>query len=107
MSSIFGPLRSHAAARGMRKQARRYGGIGTAAHVVEPGRVDALVTDVHTRWGLAGVRDLGRAGLNVIALGHDPAAAGVWSRHAAAWAVGPDSAGEPERFARGIGELAE
>src|SRR4051812_44352524 len=101
MTSIIRALRSHSAAE------RRVPRLRTPERAPRPGRVDALVTDVHTRWGLAGVRDLGRAGLRVLAVGHQQSAAGVWSRHAASWALGPDSITEPEDFVRGIVELGE
>lgn len=51
----------------------------------------ALVTHAHSRAAVAGVRALGRAGVDVIALADGRDAAGLWSRHAAGHALGPDS----------------
>src|SRR3954453_19763723 len=70
------------------------------------GQFDALVTDVHIRWAVAGLRGLGRHGLRTIAVGPDRAAAGVWSRYAAARAVAPDSVADPRGFAEVVGRLA-
>jgi predicted ATP-grasp superfamily ATP-dependent carboligase len=67
---------------------------------------DAVVTDVHSRSALAGMRDLGRAGLDVLALGPQRSAAGTWSSYAAGWALAPDSVEEPAAFVRRIAELA-
>jgi predicted ATP-grasp superfamily ATP-dependent carboligase len=66
--------------------------------------IDAIVTDVHARGPLAGLRALGRAGRRVLALGPSRAAAGRWSRYASASATGPDSA-QGEAFARRVAEL--
>jgi predicted ATP-grasp superfamily ATP-dependent carboligase len=66
--------------------------------------IDAIVTDVHARGPLAGLRGLGRAGLRVVALGPCARAAGRWSRYAEASATGPDSA-HGEAFARRVSEL--
>ena len=68
--------------------------------------MDALVTDAHIRSAVAGVRDLGRAGLSVLAAAPGWAAAGLWSRHVAARAVAPDSATDPEGFAEAVYRLA-
>ena len=54
--------------------------------------MDALVTDVHFRSAVAGVRGLGRAGLEVIALGPGRAAAGRWYRYASRRGVAPEVA---------------
>jgi predicted ATP-grasp superfamily ATP-dependent carboligase len=68
--------------------------------------VDALVTDTHTRASVAGLRALGRAGLDVMALAPRSTAAGTWSRCAAAAAVGPDVLGDPHGFVDRIAALA-
>jgi len=69
--------------------------------------LDALVTDVHFRSAVAGVRGLGRAGLEVIALGPGRAAAGRWSRYASRRGVAPEVADDPVGFMREAGRLAE
>ena len=71
------------------------------------GRVDALVTDVHTGSSLAGVRDLGRAGLRVLALANARTASGVWSRYATLSATAPDSDDDARAFLRRVGNLAD
>ena len=68
--------------------------------------MDALVTDVHHRSAVAGLRGLGRAGLAVLAVGRTAGAAGLWSRHARGRAVAPSSKREPAEFAAAIGRLA-
>src|SRR3954451_5548060 len=75
--------------------------------VILPRRMRALVTDTHTRAAVAGLRALGRAGTSVIALAPRPTAAGLWSRHAASPAVGPDVLVDPRGFAARVAELAE
>src|SRR3954454_9846910 len=80
------------------------------------GDVDALVTDAHSRAGVAGIRALGRAGLRVVALAGSRGAAGLRSRYprggaalrsryTSVGAVGPP-AGEGAPFMARIGELA-
>src|SRR4051794_18275264 len=69
------------------------------------GDVDALVTDAHSRAGVAGIRALGRAGLRVVALAGSRGAAGLRSRYTSVSAVGPP-AGEGAPFMARIGELA-
>ncbi len=69
-------------------------------------RVDALVTDVHTGSSLAGVRDLGRAGLRVLSLGNGRGASGVWSRYTTLSATAPDSDDDPRRFIGRVAALA-
>lgn len=66
----------------------------------------ALVTDSHLHPVVAGIRGLGRAGVDVIALGPRRAAAGGWSRYTSAREVGPDAASEPERLAARVRELS-
>ena len=68
--------------------------------------MDALVTDAHIRWSVAGIRALGRAGLDVVALAPRREAAGLWSRHAVVRERGPDSIEDPRAFAATVGELA-
>jgi predicted ATP-grasp superfamily ATP-dependent carboligase len=52
--------------------------------------MDALVTEAHIRWSVAGIRALGRAGLQVAALAPRRSAAGNWSRYVRAREHGPD-----------------
>ena len=70
------------------------------------GSVDALVTDAHSRAGVAGIRALGRAGVSVLAFGKTRGAPGLRSRYAREHAVGPP-AGDGAAFIARIGELAE
>ena len=65
-------------------------------------RVRALVTDVHTRSGVAGLRALGRAGIEVVAFGPRRSAAGLWSRHSSSRALGPDPIADPEGVAAAL-----
>jgi predicted ATP-grasp superfamily ATP-dependent carboligase len=69
--------------------------------------MDALVTDAHIHSAVWGLRALGRRGLRVLALGPDRGAPGLWSRYAAARAVGPDSEVDPAGFAAAVARLAE
>src|SRR3954466_3282690 len=69
------------------------------------GAVDALVTDAHSRAGVAGIRALGRAGVRVLAFAGAKGAPGLRSRYTTGRAVGP-AAGEGAAFAARIGELA-
>ena len=64
------------------------------------------MTDVHIRSAVAGLRELGRAGVRTLAIGARRSAAGRWSRHAVVRALGPDSAAEPAAFAAAISKLA-
>jgi predicted ATP-grasp superfamily ATP-dependent carboligase len=68
--------------------------------------MDALVTDVHSTWALAGLRALGHGGLRVLAAG-PRGAAGRFSRLATATAAAPDSARDPGAFALAIGRLVQ
>ena len=68
--------------------------------------MDALVTDMQRAGAVAGLRGLGRAGLDVVALGPGPMAAGLWSRFAAARATGPDAIASNSDFAATVGDLA-
>jgi len=67
--------------------------------------MDALVTDAHLRYAVAGVRALAAGGLDVVALGKSRGAAGLWSRYSAARAVGPESVA-PAAFRAEVGEIA-
>ncbi len=68
-----------------------------AGHSCRP--LDAIVTDVHLRNAVAGLRDLGRAGLAVAAVAPTRVGAGLWSRYAAARLVGPDGLAEGRELA--------
>ena len=68
--------------------------------------MDALVTDVQRAGAVAGLRGLGRAGLEVVALGPGRSAAGLWSRFAAARAIGPDAIESGSDFAATVGRVA-
>lgn len=69
--------------------------------------VDALVTDVHLRSVVNGLRGLGRAGVRVHAVGESGFSAGLLSRFAAARSVAPRSRDDPEGFAEAISRLVE
>lgn len=69
--------------------------------------MDALVTDAQIRWAVAGVRALGRTGLEVTAMASSRAGAGLWSRFAAAREVGPDSVASPREFGAAVARAAE
>lgn len=69
--------------------------------------MDALVTDLHIRSAVAGLRGLGRAGLKVLGTGPTIGAAGLWSRYTAARALTPDVLENPSGFASRVRELAE
>lgn len=68
--------------------------------------MDALVTDVHASSAVAGLRGLGRAGLEVIALGPGRAAPGRWSRYAAARAIGRSDVGGGEALIEAVARMA-
>lgn len=67
--------------------------------------MDALVTDAHIRWSVAGIRALGRAGLSVAALAPRRAGAGLWSRCASARELGPDSISDPAGFTEAVARV--
>ncbi len=69
------------------------------------GVTPALVTHAHSRAAVAGIRALGAAGVDVIALAHRRDAAGLWSRHASSRALGPPSE-EPAAWLERIAEIA-
>ena len=64
-----------------------------------------LVTDVHHRFGLAGLRDLGRAGLDVLSLAVARCAPGAWSRYSADWELAPDSAEDASAFFAALADV--
>lgn len=66
----------------------------------------ALITDVHLRSAVAGVRALGREGLQVLALAPSWSSAGLWSRYAARRAVAPDVESDSAAFAQELERLA-
>ena len=66
----------------------------------------ALVADAHLRNAVAAVRALGRAGVEVVALGATRAAAGRWSREALVRELGPDPAEDPGGFAEALAGAA-
>ena len=68
--------------------------------------MDALVTDVHIAAAVAGVRALGRTGLDVAGLAPRRWAAGLRSRHAAR-AIGPDSVIDPDGFIDAVRDVIE
>jgi len=68
--------------------------------------IDALVPDAHLNAAVAGIRGLGLGGMRVLALGPSWASPGLWSRHAAARAVGPGVIDEPGALAGRIARLA-
>ena len=76
---------------------------------VPPSREDlplrALVTDVHLRSAVAGLRALGAAGTEVLALAPSWLGAGLRSRHARGRAAGPDAVADPAGFAARVGAL--
>lgn len=69
------------------------------------GALDALVTDVHHRTAVAGLRGLGRAGVRVLAVAPHWSAGGLWSRFTAARSVAPDPAAREEAFIAALQDL--
>jgi predicted ATP-grasp superfamily ATP-dependent carboligase len=68
--------------------------------------IDALVPDAHLNAAVAGIRGLGLGGLHVLALGPSWLSPGLWSRHAAARAVGPSVVAAPFALGDRIAQLA-
>ena len=68
--------------------------------------MDALVTDVHIRSVVAGLRGLGRARIPVTAVAPRRHAGGLWSRYAARREVAPDPVDDPAGFSGRVGALA-
>jgi predicted ATP-grasp superfamily ATP-dependent carboligase len=66
----------------------------------------ALVTDVHLRSVVAGVRGFGRAGIPLVAAASDRSAPGLWSRYTRERAVTPDVLTDPSGFAETVLALA-
>ena len=86
-------------------------------HLVESARVEAvaeapvtqtaaLVTDVHLRSVIAGLRGFGRAGIRVFAAARERSAPGLWSRYTRERAVTPDVLRAPDAFAEAVLRLA-
>lgn len=68
--------------------------------------MDALITDVHLRWPIAGLRALGRTGLRLLAAAPRRSAPGLWSRYATQRALVPSIPKDPRGFAVEVGRLA-
>ncbi len=68
--------------------------------------MDALITDVNIRSAVAGLRALGRAGLETVALAPSRGGAGRLSRFATIRATGPDAVEDPAGFVASIARLA-
>jgi hypothetical protein len=68
---------------------------------------EALVTDAHLRSVVAGMRALGRAGIDVLAVAPSRWAAGLWSRYAMSRFVRPDVCEHPDAFLDALAELAD
>jgi predicted ATP-grasp superfamily ATP-dependent carboligase len=66
----------------------------------------AVVADAHLRSAVAGIRGLGRGGIQPIAVAPHWTAAGLWSRYADGRAKSPDPAQDPVGFLRTLGRLA-
>lgn len=64
------------------------------------------MTDVELRNAVAGLRGLGRAGIETVALAHRRAAAGSWSRYAAGREITPAVLDDPAGFAEAVGRIA-
>jgi predicted ATP-grasp superfamily ATP-dependent carboligase len=75
---------------------------GTATLTETP----ALVTDVHLRSVVAGVRGFGRAGIPLVAAARERSAPGLWSRYTRVRALVPDVLSDPEAFADAVLALA-
>jgi predicted ATP-grasp superfamily ATP-dependent carboligase len=67
----------------------------------------ALVTDSHERSVVAGIRGLGRAGVDVVAVGPGRVVAGALSRHASAGGLVPSPIGDPTGFAEAVVRMAD
>jgi hypothetical protein len=66
-----------------------------------------VAVDVHLRSGVAGIRALGTAGLDPVAIGRTWGDAGLWSRHAAARAVVQGDGDNDRCFVDTLGRLSE
>jgi predicted ATP-grasp superfamily ATP-dependent carboligase len=67
--------------------------------------VEALVTDAHRRHAVAGVRALGRAGVQTAVLAEGRVAPGMLSRYAAERATGPDADRDRAGFVAAVSAL--
>jgi predicted ATP-grasp superfamily ATP-dependent carboligase len=67
--------------------------------------VDAILTDANVRSSVAGLRGLGRAGLDVAAVAPGWRSAGCWSRYAKVRAIEPDPARDPRGFVMALHRL--
>ena len=65
----------------------------------------ALVTHAHSRAAVAGIRALGAAGVEVVAVASRRSAAGLWSRHTAVRTTGPGS-DDPDAWRACVAQLA-
>jgi predicted ATP-grasp superfamily ATP-dependent carboligase len=65
----------------------------------------ALVADAGFGSAVAGIRSLGRAGVEVVAVGPDRLAAGLWSHYAHNHALAPAPDADPEGFAESVSGL--
>jgi len=68
--------------------------------------MDALVTDVQLPAAVAGIRGLGRARLDVLAVAPRRGSAGLWSRWAARRAIAPPPGSDPIGFVAALARLA-
>src|SRR5687768_10950723 len=68
--------------------------------------LDALVPDAHLNAAVAGIRGLGWAGLQVLAVGPSWTAPGLWSRQTTARAVGPSVISKPGAYGERLAALA-
>ena len=68
--------------------------------------MDALVTDAHHRHAVAGLRALGRRGVEAGVLGPGFGSAGLLSRYAAARERGPDAEVDPVGFIAAVNAVA-
>lgn len=67
----------------------------------------AIITDVHLRSVLGGLRGLGEAGVPVVGIAPTRAASGLWSRYTRRREVAPDVLEDPVGFADGVRRVAE
>jgi len=77
-------------------------GAASASKLIE---ATPVAVDVHLRSGVAGLRALGEAGLDPVALGRTWGDAGLWSRHAADRAVVAGRSQSPRCFTDALGRL--
>jgi predicted ATP-grasp superfamily ATP-dependent carboligase len=77
-----------------------------AAPASKRSRVIAVVTDAQLRSAVAGLRGLGRAGVDVLALAPRRSAPGLWSRYATRRTIGADPEREPLAYLYRLAGLA-